>query len=120
MLSRYSTSLSIRHSFFVGWIRPQGRNPPINLESVKYPDVINARQEIASLKIDPDDAGGRLDLAKHIIRLDGEFATLRKKYSEIHPGIVNLRNPILASDEELKSGITTMPPPITANLGQKP
>ncbi|BBA33724.1 uncharacterized protein sS8_1767 [Methylocaldum marinum] len=70
--------------------------------SDKHPDVIKARLEIDSLRMNANDTDGGLDLAKHLTGLDGELAALRKKYSENHPDVVNLKNRISVLDEELK------------------
>lgn len=75
--------------------------------SDKHPDVVKARLEIASLKMDAGDSDSGLEMAKHLAQLDGQLASLREKYSENHPDIVNLRKQISALEAELRTAQTT-------------
>ncbi|WP_133719018.1 GumC family protein [Methylocaldum gracile] len=75
--------------------------------SDKHPDVVKARLEIASLKMDAGDSDSGLEMAKHLAQLDGQLASLREKYSENHPDIVNLRKQISALEAELRKAQTT-------------
>ncbi|MGX2039953.1 GumC family protein [Methylocaldum sp. MU1018] len=70
--------------------------------SDKHPDVVKARMEIDSLKLDADDTDNGLELAKQLTRLDGQLASLREKYSENHPDIISLKKQISALDAEMK------------------
>lgn len=75
--------------------------------SDKHPDLVKARLEIDSLKLDAGAPDSGLELAKYLTQLDGQLASLREKYSENHPDIVNLRKQISALDAELKRIQTT-------------
>lgn len=75
--------------------------------SDKHPDVVKARLEIASLKMDAGDSDSGLEMAKHLAQLDGQLVSLREKYSENHPDIVNLRKQISALEAELRKAQTT-------------
>jgi len=75
--------------------------------SDKHPDVVKARLEIDSLKLDAGDPDSGLELAKQLIHLDGQLAALREKYSENHPDVVNLKKQISALDAEIKKAQTT-------------